>query len=124
VIDARRFAALLPGEDEAEGVPRCVMDRGSITVTVGLVGELRRLAGRREIELELPRGATLGSLIRALGEQADPAFARRALTSEGDLQSHVAAFLDGMQVPSPSGMRTELTGGRVDLMLVLMYEGG
>ena len=99
-------------------------DAASLTVRVLLMGELRRLAGRREVRLELPAGSTVHSLAAELGRVCDPEFGRLALSKEGDLQSHIAAFLNGTQLGSLNGMPTPLSGGDVELMLLPMYEGG
>ena len=96
----------------------------SITVKVLLMGELRRLAGRREVVLELPVGSTVNALASELGRVCGPAFRRLALSTEGDLQSHVAAFLNGTQLASVDGMPAPVSGGEVELMLLPMYEGG
>jgi hypothetical protein len=96
----------------------------TFAVRVVLLGELGRLAGRREILIQLPVGSTVHALAAELGRVCDPAFGRLALSKEGDLQSHVAAFLNGMQLGSADGLPAPLSGGDVELMLVPMYEGG
>jgi molybdopterin converting factor small subunit len=99
-------------------------DSASFIVKVLLMGELKRLAGRREVLLELPVGSTVHALASELGRVCDPAFGRLALSKEGDLQSHVAVFLNGAQLESMDGLPAPLTGGDIELMLVPMYEGG
>lgn len=101
------------GDAQAEGV----------VVKVVLLGALRRLAGRREAELRLPPNSTIHTLARALRPLCDPSF-ERVLTSEGDLQVHVAVFLNGVQMPQANGVPTYLPAGQVELMFVPMYEGG
>lgn len=103
---------------------KCEPASASLTVTVLLLGELRRLAGRREVLFELPVGSTVHTLAAELGRVCDPAFGRLALSREGDLQSHIAAFLNGTQLASTDGMAAPLSDGHVELMLVPMYEGG
>lgn len=88
------------------------------------MGELKRLAGRREAVLWLPSGSTIHALARELGSVCDPALARRILTNDGDIQSHVAVFLNGAQLAQTGDTPTRLTDGQVELMLVPMYEGG
>lgn len=99
-------------------------DLTAIGVRVLLVGELRRLAGRREVNLELPERSTIHDLSRALGAACDPAFADRVLTPDGDLQSHVAVFLNGEQLAEGRDGPTCLSAGDVELMLLPMFEGG
>lgn len=95
-----------------------------VAVRVVLLGELRRLAGRREVELRLPAPASIRTLSRALGDACGRGFADRVLTTDGDLQSHVAVFLNGAQIPQGRDADAELTGGEVELMLMPMFEGG
>lgn len=95
-----------------------------VAVKVLLMGELRRLAGRREADLRLPARSTIHTLARELGAVCDPAFAESVLTKDGHLQSHVAVFMNGAQLPEPRDGATYLGDGQVELMLVPMYEGG
>lgn len=111
---ARRAATGGGVKDAPEGV----------AVKVVLLGELKRLAGRDEVELDLPPGSTIHSLARELGAVCAPAFGRRALTKEGDLQSHIAVFLNGLPLPQSADAPTYLADGEIELMLVPIYEGG
>lgn len=95
-----------------------------VPVKVTLMGELRRWAGRREVEVSLAPGSTMRALAQGLGRACGEGFARRALTREGSLQPHIAAFVDGVQVSGPDGTDTVLLGGRVELMLLPAAEGG
>lgn len=99
-------------------------ERAVVTVKVVLRGELRRLAGRREADLLLPARSTVRTLARELAAVCEPAFAERVLTKDGDLQSQVAVFLNGAQLPETRDGATYLTDGQVELMLVPMFEGG
>jgi hypothetical protein len=85
---------------------------------------VQRWAGRREIELELPAGSAIGQLATKLLSQCGEVFARRALTPDGAFQPHVAVFVNGVQIGRLDGTKTVLTGGKVELMLLPMYEGG
>ncbi len=95
-----------------------------VKVTVLLMGELKRLAGRREVEVELPQGSTVEALAEKLPGLCGPAFSRRAMTKEGALQPHLAVFINGVQMGELGGSQLILTGGQVELMLLPMYEGG
>ncbi len=64
--------------------------RAGVSVKVVLLGEIKRLAGRPEVDLHLEHGATMRTLARALRDACQPAFAQRILTVDGDFQSHVA----------------------------------
>ena len=95
-----------------------------VTVRVLLMGELRRWAGKRELEVELPQGSTVQALTERLPSLCENGFAQRAMTKEGSLQPHVAVFVDGVQMGELEGTRTALSGGQVELMLLPVYEGG
>lgn len=93
-------------------------------VKVIFMGELQRWAGRRELEIELPLGSTINLLAEQLFSLCGLTFAQRALTTTGAFQPHVAVFVDGVQIGRLNGTKTALTGGKVELMLLPMYEGG
>jgi hypothetical protein len=93
-------------------------------ITVILLGELKRLAGVAQVTLRLPANSTVHDVARRLRTVCAPPCAQRVLTLDGDLQPHVAVFLDGAQLPATRGAPAPLGGGRLELMLVPMYEGG
>jgi molybdopterin converting factor small subunit len=95
-----------------------------LNVKVVFMGELQRWAGRRECDLELPAGSAIGVLAEKLFSLGGETFAQRALTPEGAFQPHVAVFLNGVQIGRLDGSKTVLNGGKVELMLLPMYEGG
>lgn len=95
-----------------------------VTVKVVLMGELKRWAGRQEVDVELPSGSTVATLAKKLSGLCEKSFSQKALTKEGDLQPHLAVFIDGVQMARLEGTQTVLTGGQVELMLLPMYEGG
>lgn len=99
-------------------------ERSTVGITVVFIGELRRLAGRRDVRVRLPGPTTVHTLARELGAVCDPAFAARVLTPDGDLQSHVAVFLNGEHLPTARDGAAYLTEGEVELMLLPMFEGG
>lgn len=93
-------------------------------VKIVFMGEIQRWAGRRELEIELPRESTISALAQQLFSQCGAGFAQRALTQEGAFQPHVAVFLDGVQIGRLDGTKTLVKGGKITLMLLPMYEGG
>jgi molybdopterin converting factor small subunit len=95
-----------------------------VRVKVVLMGELKRWAGRQEVTVELPEGSTVQTLAKKLSDLCGETFAQNALTKEKSIQPHVAVFIDGVQIGRLAGTQTILTGGKVELMLLPMYEGG
>ena len=99
-------------------------ERSNLNVKVVFMGELQRWAGRRELELELPSGSMIGALAEKLFSLCGETFAQRVLTPDGAFQPHTAVFVNGVQIGRLEGTKTVLTGGKVELMLLPMYEGG
>ncbi len=95
-----------------------------VSVKVVLLGEIKRLAGRHEVDLRLEHGATMKTLARALRDACAPAFAHRILTTDCDFHSHVAVFLNGAHLQRNGDAETPLEDGQIELMLMPMYEGG
>ncbi|MBI2357426.1 MAG: MoaD/ThiS family protein [Deltaproteobacteria bacterium] len=106
-------------ERESNGAPS-----RPVAVKVVLMGELKQWAGKPEVDVELPRASTVQALVDKLAELCGEAFARRALNKQGVLQPHITVFIDGVQMGRLEGSKTLLTGGRVELMLLPVYEGG
>lgn len=104
--------------------PSAAPERSVLNVKVAFMGELQRWAGRRELELDLPAGSRIGELAKKLFSLCGEIFAQRALTRDGAFQPHVAVFVNGVQIGRLEGSKTVLTGGKVELMLLPMYEGG
>ena len=95
-----------------------------VTVKVLLMGELKRWAGRREVEIALPEGATIQMLTEKLGVMCGQTFVQNALTKKGAFQPHVAVFIDGVHMGELDSAQTVLLGEKVELMLLPSYEGG
>ena len=98
--------------------------QGIVTVKVILMGELKRWAGRREVEAELSEGSTIQALGEKLAVLCGEAFAKHALTKKGVFQPHVAVFINGTHIGELDSAQTVLRGGKVELMLLPSYEGG
>jgi molybdopterin converting factor small subunit len=95
-----------------------------IEVKVVLMGELKRWAGKEDADVELQPGSTVQTLVAKLPELCGEEFAHKVLSKQGFLQPHIAVFINGIQMARLDGTKTVLTGGRVELMLLPVYEGG
>ena len=95
-----------------------------VTVKVILMGELKRWAGRRELEVELPVGSTIQALGEKLAVLCGEAFVKHVLTKAGAFQPHVAVFIDGVHMGELDSAQTVLLGGKVEFMVLPSYEGG
>ncbi len=116
---ANQSEAADKGTDQSERAPTQM-----VTVKVVMMGELKRWAGEREVEIELPEGSTIQMLAEKLGVMCGQTFAQNALTKKGAFQPHVAVFIDGVHMGELDSAQTILRGGKVELMLLPSYEGG
>jgi molybdopterin converting factor small subunit len=95
-----------------------------VTVKVIMMGELLRLTGQREWEVELAQESTVQTLLEKLSDLCGEAFAQRALTREGTPHPHLALFVNGVDIQTLAGTQTVLPGGQVELLLLSMFAGG
>lgn len=78
--------------------------------------------GRHELVVELPAGATVGTLLDRLAD-GHPVFDRRVRDETGALRRHVNVYLDGEDVRRLGGLATPVpaTG---EVMVVQSVAGG
>lgn len=69
-------------------------------VIVRLQAQVRQLAGRATIELELPEGSTVTDAIRRLAESGEDALRRLLLTGTAQVQPTLLLFRGDQQVGS------------------------
>lgn len=93
-------------------------------VKVNFMGEIRSVAGRREMEVSLDGPGTVESLFRHLCERLGQPFASRLFDSDGSLYNHVAVFVNGKNIRESEGLKTALTDGNVDVMILPVWDGG
>jgi len=85
-------------------------------VQVNLFATLRRITGRKAVELPLAEGATVGGLLEAVVERY-PALKTELLDTEGRLLGHVHLFVNGRDAPYlEQGLATPLSpNDKIDL---------
>jgi molybdopterin synthase sulfur carrier subunit len=94
-----------------------------VQVQVRLPGALRPYAdGRAELSVELPEGATVGTLLDRLAAVA-PALERRLRDERGGLRRYVNVYLDGDDVRGSGLLATPLHDG-AQLLVVPAVAGG
>ncbi len=71
---------------------------------------LRPIVGSRTLDIELPPGATIQTLIESLADRW-PALREHLLTEEGGLSRRVNIFVAGRNVRWLDGAATPLVGG-------------
>jgi molybdopterin synthase sulfur carrier subunit len=79
--------------------------------TVHLPAALAGYAGgRRRVQVDLPGGGTLATLLAALGD-AHPGVRDRVMDERGRLRRHVNVFVNGESVRWLDGLATPVGGG-------------
>lgn len=95
-----------------------------MTVKVSFLGEIRSLAGRKEIQVELDDSKTVEGLMKYLCEKLGQPFAARLFDSDGRLYDHVLVFVNGTNIREAGGLKTILMDGNVDVMILPVWDGG
>lgn len=116
-----RTAVAVGEEQNAESrkVPR-----DQATVRVSLLGEIRCLAGKRQVEVCIAEGSTVQDLLSYLAQRLGGGFARSLFKSDGTLHQYVKVFLGGDEMQGPQALGTKLDGKQVDILVLTMYTGG
>lgn len=95
-----------------------------VIVKVSLLGEIRGLAGKRNLEVAVLQGCTLQDLLSQLADQFGGGFARGLFKSDGSLHHCIKLFLDGDEIQGTEVLGTKLDGKQVDILMLTMYTGG
>jgi sulfur-carrier protein len=81
-----------------------------MAVELVLPGVLADLAGGRQVKLEVPRSATVGSLLNVVADQY-PALYRRLCDETGVPRRFVNIYVDGTDIRQSGGVTTPLPSG-------------
>ncbi len=95
-----------------------------VTVRVTFLGEMRSLAGRREMQVSLDDGSTVSVLLKYLCDSLGEDFRRHVFDENGNLYRHVSIGVNGSVIEKLDVLLTRLDGGEVDLMILPVFEGG
>lgn len=90
-------------------------------VTIQYSGQLKLAVGRADERLELPEGATLDDLVRALAERHAHGVRRFFVDEAGEMQPTLMLVVNNRQVPA--GTRQTLADGD-EVMLLQPISGG
>lgn len=92
--------------------------RALISVTVQTILDLKRILGKREVELFVPKGSTVEDLLRNMAERWGEELSSR-LFEPGThrLFSHIQIMVNGRAIAFLNGIGTELADG--DGVLIL-----
>lgn len=95
-----------------------------ITVKVKFLGEVRSIAKRRDMEVTLAEGSTVGDLLHDVSRTLGGAFASHLFGQDGTIHPHVSVFVNGSDIKELAGLKTELAGGDVDVLVLPIFSGG
>lgn len=82
-------------------------------VEIKLFANLRDLVKRKILVEELPSESDVSDLIRKLGEQLGPEFAKQALDDQGEPSKSVRILINGRNIAFLQGAATKLKDGDV-----------
>lgn len=95
-----------------------------VTTRITFMGDIRKLAGRREMEVTLAEGSSLSDLLGYLCESLGEAFAKRLFDRDGSLYRHVIVSVNGTDFRQLGGLQTSLAGGEIDILILPVWDGG
>jgi molybdopterin converting factor small subunit len=94
-----------------------------VHVHVQLFGALASIATERTLDLVVPKPATVGSIVAALGERLGAAFLARVVDGAGAKQRYCRLFVAGVQIED---LRTPIDSDSIEIEMILLVaiEGG
>ncbi len=92
------------------------------TKTIRLSAQLRQIAGSSAITVDVPHGATVRDLFRAI-QQAAPELGARIVTEDGDLAPGIQMLIDGRHIDFLQGVDTPVDQAN-DVFLIPPTYGG
>lgn len=76
------------------------------------------------MQVSLAEGNTVEGLLKHLCQELGQPFAARLFDSDGSLYDHVAVFVNSKNIREEEGLKTMLTDGNVDVMILPVWDGG
>ncbi|MBI2714304.1 MAG: MoaD/ThiS family protein [Rhizobiales bacterium] len=96
---------------------------GDVRVHVQLFGALASIAAERTLNLIVPRPATIGDVVTALGERLGDAFLARVRDESGVKHRYCRLFVAGVPIED---LRTPINTNSIEIEMILLVatEGG
>jgi len=88
------------------------------------MGDLPTVIGRRNLNLEMPAGSTVGDLLASLSKTYGEAFTARVFSSPTKLHHYILIFVDGKHIKKDDVLDAQLGNGEVDMVMLPMFGGG
>lgn len=96
----------------------------TVDIRVKFMGDLPSVVGRRNLDVTLPEGRTVGDLLDSLSETYGDAFTLRVFSGPKKLQHTMLVFVDGEDIRDCGGIGAQLGKGQVELIMLPMFGGG
>ena len=102
------------------------MDRlaTQLPVRVVFMGELPSILGQRDLQVDLPEGATVGDLLGSLATTYGDGFNSRIFSGPGKLRHTMLIFVDGQDIKRCGGLAAKLGKREVEVIMLPMFGGG
>ncbi len=99
---------------------------GDIGVRIRFMGDLRAVIESADLKLALPRGTSVGTLLKSLAQKYGDPFAKWLFTASGELHHSIVIFVNGENIQDIGGLSVELgeQGDQVEIIMLPMFEGG
>ena len=87
-------------------------------VKVSLMGDFKRAAGTGEMEVEVPQGGTVLTVVEQVAAMGGSGLAQKLITTDHRIKHGVFLFLDGKQIDTGGTLpsRMVVTGGEMEIM--------
>jgi molybdopterin converting factor small subunit len=99
---------------------------GEIGVRIRFMGDLRAVIESSDLKLALPRGTSVGTLLKSLAQKYGDPFAKWLFTGSGELHHSIVIFVNGENIQDIGGLSAILgeQGDQVEIIMLPMFEGG
>ncbi len=95
-----------------------------ISVKVKFMGDLRAVVKKRDLEMTMPQGSTVGDLLTFLADSFGDPFTSWVFSRPGKLHHYILIFLNGQNVKDVGGLGARLGDSEVEIIMLPMFEGG
>ena len=100
------------------------VEDATLAVRVRFMGDLPAVVGRRELQVDLPAGCTVGDVLASLSERYGDAFTSRVFAGPEELHHYMLVIADNENIVEKEGLATKLGKGEVEVIMLPMFGGG
>lgn len=93
-------------------------------VKVKLMGDIAGVFGQRDLELAFPSGANVAQLLKGLCDRYGESFTKEVFNAAGGLMPTLVIFVNGEDIKELRGLDTPISGSKVEVVILPIFEGG